>query len=238
MAYRRDYWDLEPESLSELNTVLHSCDLLSFSADQPGRLAVITLAVEVLPPEWPPTIWYPLVLALHPVGRIAASHRVGDSTAGRPSGEPHIVRPMQLPDVNQVISTFSTHWIDDWDPIDPPVGFRFEWRDQLSLDAQWGGERAHYLELWQDDGPTQTLDIGVWFGQLYLLDADLRPIDRPALTAWSQRYDAEMARLHAAAGGRSVGVTSPPPPQIRSADVLQRLTDPNNPTTHVKVHLP
>ena len=219
--YEPTHYPLDPSSVTELNTILDSCDLLSVVGEASSRLVIVTLAVDVLPDGWQPQVAYPLVMALCPAGRIAASLCVHDQHSDPDSSAPHIVRQVQLADLDEIIGTFSNHWIDDWDIVDPPPEHRFKWRNDLSMDACWGGEQDHFVELWQDDGPYQLLDIGVWFSQLYLFDAELRHVSRPTLAKWRQRYKTEMTRR----SSPSVGwvTTSPQPLRLRTADVLKQL---------------
>jgi hypothetical protein len=214
-------YPLDARSLSELNTILNGSDLASCVADPSSRVALVTLNAAVLPEGWRPQVLYPLVIALHPVGRVAASHRVSNPPTAAARGGPASLRPLALPDLDQVIGTFASHWIYDWDPIDPPEEVRFRWRDAISLDAQWGHERAHMLDLWQDDGPGHTLDLGLWFDNLYLFDAELRSVTSAVLAGWRRRYEEELRR--GAAGGGTSWVTSPAVVRASPDAVLERI---------------
>jgi hypothetical protein len=112
-------YPLDPRSRSQLNSILDGSDLVSCIADASSRIAVLTLNAAVLPDGWRPRVLYPLIVVLHPVGRIAASHRVRDHPARAASGDSATVRPLPLSELDKVIGSFASHWIDDWDPIDP-----------------------------------------------------------------------------------------------------------------------
>src|SRR5450759_1727416 len=96
---------LDPDSVEELNSVLEGSDLASCVVDPVSKLAVIALNVfSILPEGGRLEEEYPLCLAVHPVGRVAASHVVGGS-----------VQPLDLADIDQVLNRFSYRTIDDWD---------------------------------------------------------------------------------------------------------------------------
>jgi hypothetical protein len=222
MARLAESFPLDPSAVSELNGILDGCGLASFATDPSSRLVVVTLNSKIQPEGSRQGVLRPLVLALHPVGRIAASYHVVARPAGAADGDQGEASPIELSDIDQVIATFSNPWIDDWEFIDPPANVRFAWRDELSLDVGWGDDRAHFLELWQDDGPSHGLNIGVWFDQLYLFDAELRSVGGPELFQWRQRYKDELRRAAARTG--SSWVTTPNTRlQISPADVLERI---------------
>jgi hypothetical protein len=104
----------------------------------------------------------------------------------------------------------------------PPEELRFRWRDAVSLDVRWGNEQTHMLELWQDDGPGHTLDLGLWFDNLYLFDSELRRVTSPVLSGWRQRYKAELHHDFAEVGRRWVAS----PPTVRATpDAVRELIE-------------
>jgi hypothetical protein len=171
---------LDPESVETLNSALEGSDLASCVVDPESRLAVITLNVfRILPEDGVLEEEYPLCLAAHPVGRVAASHVVEGS-----------VQPLELGNIDQVLSGFSYRDIEDWDIVDPPASLRFKWRDSVSLDMRWGDNENHFLELWQDDSPLQLFDIALWFDDLYVFDKQLHPVSLEMIAEWRRRLRA------------------------------------------------
>jgi len=203
---------LDPGAIEALNSVLEGSDLVSCVVDPESRLAVITLNVfKILPDDGVLDEEYPLCLAVHPVGRVAASHVEEGS-----------VQPLELENIDQVLSGFSWRDIEDWDMIDPPASYRFTWGDKASLDMRLGDNERHLLELWQDDTPVQLFDIALWFDDLYLLDKKLRPVSLEMLAKWRQRLRAAMDASVGPGEGwsRSIPAASPPVP---ISSVLERI---------------
>jgi hypothetical protein len=203
---------LDPDSVEALNSVLEGSDLVSCVVDAESRLAVVTLNVfRILPEDGVLEEEYPLCLAVHPVGRVAASHVVEGS-----------VQPLDLGNINTVLSGFSYRDIEDWDIVDPPASMRFKWRDSVSLDMRWGDNEKHLLELWQDDSPLQLFDIALWFDDLYLFDKKLRPVSLEMLAEWQQRLRAAADASVGPGVGvhRSIPAASPPVPV---SSVLERI---------------
>jgi hypothetical protein len=201
---------LDSDSVEALNTVLEGCDLVSCMVDPDSRLAVATVNVfGILPEDGRLEEEYPLCLAVYPVGRVAASHVV--------DGE---VQPLDLESINQVLSGFSSRDIEDWDLIDPPASLRFKWRDKVGLDVQLGDDQKHLMELWQDDGPIQLFNIGLWFDRLYLFDLKLRSVSLDMLAEWRQRLKVAMDESVGPGGGWSRSIPAPSPP-VRLSSVLE-----------------
>jgi hypothetical protein len=124
--------------VSEFNGILDGCSLASFATDPSSRPVVVTLNSKIQPEDSAQGVLRPLVLALHPVGRIAASYHVVARPAGTADADQGRASPIELSDIDQVIATFSNPWIDDWELIDPPDNIRFAWRDELSLGLSRG----------------------------------------------------------------------------------------------------
>ena len=92
---------------------------------------------------------------------------------------------------------------------------------RLSLDTHLGTEDQHVIELWQDERPEHGLDIGLWFGQLYVLGRELNPVTPAMITAWRQRWSD--AAIATAGPGKGVSVNIPHGrPQLDLALVLAR----------------
>jgi hypothetical protein len=162
---------LDAASRTVLNQALLDCDLVSFVVDEAARTAVVSFyATGLLPEGASLQEAYPLFLVARPVGRVAARHTVDDQ-----------VRPLRLDDIDAALDQFTVKYMDDWDIVDPPEEYRRWTGQELSVDVRLGAEDLHVIELWQDELPRLGLDVGVWFGQLFVLDRALNPVT-PALT--------------------------------------------------------
>jgi hypothetical protein len=206
---------LDAASRAVLNGALLDCDLVSFVVDAAARTAVASFYVTGILPEG--GLLHeacPLFLVARPVGRIAVRHTVDDE-----------VRPVRLDEIAAVLDQFDVKYMDDWDIVDPPAEQRLRWTGHpLSLDARFGAEATHVIELWQDELPRHGLDIGVWFDRLHVLDRELNPVTPAMITAWRQRWHQEAT---ASAGPRK-GVSIELPqerPSLDLAAVLVRTSD-------------
>jgi hypothetical protein len=198
---------LDVASRDVLNRALLDCDLVSFVVDAAARTAVVSFYVtSILPEGGLLQEAYPLFLVARPLGRVAVRHTRDDQ-----------VLPVSLDDIDAVLDQFAVKYMDDWDIVDPPREQRLRWTGEpLSLDARLGEEDLHVLELWQDERPRHGLDIGVWFGQLYVLDRELNPVTPATITAWKRRWhDAAVASV-----GPSKGVSVQMPQERPSLDLV------------------
>jgi hypothetical protein len=172
---------LDAASRTVLNQALLDCDLVSFVVDEAARTAVVSFyATGLLPEGASLQEAYPLFLVARPVGRVAARHTVDDQ-----------VRPLRLDDIDAALDQFTVKYMDDWDIVDPPEEYRRWTGQELSVDVRLGAEDLHVIELWQDELPRLGLDVGVWFGQLFVLDRALNPVTPALITAWKQRWHDE-----------------------------------------------
>jgi hypothetical protein len=203
---------LDAASRDVLNEALLDCDLASFVVDEAARTAVVSFyATGIMPEGGLLQEAYPLFLVARPVDRVAARHIV--------DGE---VLPVRLDDIDAVLDQFAVKYMDDWDIVDPPKQYRLRWTGQeLSLDARFGAEDGedaedlHVIELWQDELPRHGLDVGVWFGRLFVLDRELNPVTPAMITAWRRRWHDE---AFAFAGPRK-GVSIDMPQERPSLDL-------------------
>ena len=202
---------LDGASRDVLNEALQDCDLASFVVDAAARTAVVSFyATSILPEGGLLQEAYPLFLVVRPLGRIAVRHTLDDE-----------VLPVQLDDIDSVLDQFAVKYMDDWDIVDPPEQYRRWTGQQLSLDARLGEEDLHVIELWQDELPRRGLDIGVWFGRLYVLDRELNPVTPAMITAWRRRWRDAAIAFAGPRKGVSVQVPQERPP-LDLAAVLAR----------------
>jgi hypothetical protein len=210
---------LDGASRDVLNEALRDSDLASFVVDAAARTAMVSFYVtSILPEGGLLQEAYPLFLVARPVGRIAVRHTVNDE-----------VLPVRLDDIDAVLDQFAVKYMDDWDIVDPPKENRLRWTGrQLSLDARLGEEDPHVIELWQDELPQRGLDIGVWFGQLYVLDRELNPVTPAMITAWRQRWHDDAVAVAGPRKGVSISVPQDRPP-LDLAAVLALTSTERNP---------
>jgi hypothetical protein len=208
---------LDVASRDVLNQALLDCDLVSFVVDAAARTAFVSFYVtSILPEGGLLQEAYPLFLVARSLGRIAVRHTLDDQ-----------VLPVSLDDIDAVLDQFAVKYMDDWDIVDPPPEQRLRWTgEQLSLDARLGAEDQHVLELWQDERPQHGLDIGAWFGRLYVLDRELNPVTPAMITAWRRRWhDAAVASV-GPRKGVSVQVPQERPPLDLAAVLARTRSDP------------
>jgi hypothetical protein len=188
---------LDAASRGVLNEALLDCDLASVVVDAAARTVVVSFyATGILPGGGLLQEAYPLFLVARPAGRIAVRHTL--------DGE---VLPVRLDGIDAALDQFDVKYMDDWDIVDPPEQYRLRWTGQeLSLDARLGEEDLHVIELWQDERPRHGLDIGVWFGRLYVLDRALSPVTPAMITAWRQRWHDEATAFAGPRKGVSITV--------------------------------
>jgi hypothetical protein len=163
--------DLSAEGRSRLNQILDGCFWNAGFVDEQARIGIV--AVELVGVSFEGqrrSDAYPIVMACHPVSRVAASYKVDG-----------VVRPLDLRDINAAVHEFSFKEIDDWDIIDPPTNQRFRWQKDLSIDKSLNGSsearaQMHFLEMWQYDGSSQSFDLALWFQNLFLFDAHMNTL--------------------------------------------------------------
>jgi hypothetical protein len=189
---------LDAASREVLNEALMDCDLASLVVDPAARTAVVSFyATGILPEGGLLQEAYPLFLVARPVGRIAVRHIL--------DGE---VLPVTPDGIDAVLGRFAVRYMDDWDIVDPPAEYRLRWTgQQLSLDAHLGEEGLHVIELWQDELPHHGLDIGVWFGGLYVLDRELSPVTPAMISSWRRRWHDQATAF--AGSRKGVSITMP-----------------------------
>lgn len=150
-----------------LGVALNEATLLGVEADANARTVCVTLRVLSLPEAGPPPddLW--VLLSLSPVGRVAASLRLGpwnDDTAA--------VEPFAIEDLSGVVRSFEGCDIYGWHFFDCGDEDFDRWSGRLSLDWRGGTDGlAHTLDLFQegaDRGQDRHLDLRLWFDDLTL----------------------------------------------------------------------
>jgi hypothetical protein len=155
--------DLTEDQKHGLNQSLNEATLLNAEVDPAGLWATIALRVLTLPggEETSPPEDAQVQVTLQPVGRVAASLRLGrwnDTVAP--------VQPFTLDQLPEIVQGFDFEEIYGWEFIDIPDEEFRGWSDRLSLDFQSGSDaQSHTLDLFQDDG-NRFLQLRIWFDDL------------------------------------------------------------------------
>jgi len=195
---------LDTEARNRLNAILDGCFWNSCFIDSHTRVGVAV--VELIGVQFECQLIgdaFPLILACYPVTRAAASYKVD----GR-------VRALDIEDLDSALQEFSSREIDDWDLVDPPASKQFLWRDEVSFDVNIGsGAGSHLLEMWQDEGPFQSLNLAMWFERLLLFKADLE-----VLTLEELERARERTRQTSQKGWLRTGVVPP----VTAEEILRK----------------
>jgi hypothetical protein len=205
--------DLSSQARDRLNSMLDGCFLNACYVDRHTGLGIAVLeltGVAVAGQRFGDA--YPIVLAAYPVARIAVSFQVDGA-----------VRELGLDDINVALQEFNFKEIDDWDIIDPPMDQRFRWADRLSFDSDLGrGKAEHFLELWQDESPSQVLDIAMWFQGLFIFDINLNTLTLEDLEEARERSERLRSVQVRDLGWLRTGVM----PSFSSQEVVEKISGP------------
>lgn len=148
-----------------------------------ARLAAITLEVLSLPESGEPPADRRIQLLLSPVGRVAASLRLG---AGDDAEAP--VEAIELGDLLKVVEGFkgAIYGVDFFDRDEKEIAL---WADRLSLDWRSGPDGfSHSLYLFQEGAPRRHLDLCIWFDQVVIKDPLGRVIPIEEFIAGGNRW--------------------------------------------------
>jgi hypothetical protein len=158
---------LTQKQIDGLDVALNEATLLGLEVDPQRLLAAATFSVLTLPLDGPSPVDRRRQFLFRPVGRIAASLRLGRwDDPGAP------IEAFSIAQLLSVIQSFGGQPIYGWKFIDREDGFS-SWSGRLSLD--FVGDPAaieHSITLFQE-GTTQNkiLDICLWFRELEIRDA-------------------------------------------------------------------
>jgi hypothetical protein len=157
--------ELDVELKKDLGIALNEATLLGAEVHTDWNMVFVTFSVLTLPCEGPPPGDRRIQFVFHPVGRIAASLRMGrwdDPTA--------TVVPFDVEDL-LVITQELKQPVYGWDFFDLEKDFT-TWEDRLSLDYRAGNGTgmSHSMTLFQEGGDRH-LDLRIWFDSFGLRDA-------------------------------------------------------------------
>ncbi len=136
-------------------------------------LCGITLSLLMLPENGPAPEDSRIQVLLHPVGRVAASLRMG-----RWDDDSATVQPFKLNELLSVVQSFQGLPIYGWEFFDLSEDKFRSWSNRLSLD--WDGDPSgmeHSISLFQEGSvPERILDLRIWFREIEFRSPDGSPV--------------------------------------------------------------
>jgi hypothetical protein len=175
--------ELSSVQVGWLASAIEDSILLGLDADFDRRVMAITFDVWTFTEngKWPddPRI----VFVLSPVGRLAASIRLGvwnDVAAD--------VVPMKATDLPELIRSMGGCEIYGHDYFDSNDRFLEHWDGRVSVDESWGSDgRSHSLRLFQEEGNERFLEFFVWYDTLQIRNAQDQELSVDAVITAYQR---------------------------------------------------
>lgn len=162
---------LSDEAKLDLGVALNEASLVDLEVHRDRATVVCMLEVLTLPVQGPEPEDRTVALLLRPVGRLAASLRLG-----RWDDDAAPVASFGIDDLGSVVRSFGGQPIYGWEFIDPSDTSWPSWRDRLSLDERLAANAGdgHVIELFQESlgGPPRHLDLRIWFDTLHVVRRD------------------------------------------------------------------
>ena len=156
---------LTEEEKHGLSVALNEATLLGMEVDTDRKLAAATFRVLTLPEEGPPPSDPRVQIIFSPVGRVAASLRLG-----RWNDLKAQVVSFDIDDLLSVVQSFGGLPIYGWEFFDTDGKSVDRWSDRLSFDYRSDVQSsAHSILLFQDGGERH-LDICLWFDAVQIKD--------------------------------------------------------------------
>jgi hypothetical protein len=124
-----------------------------------------------------------IVFVLSPVGRLAASLRLGvwNDVAAE-------VVPMKATDLPEIIRSMGGCEIYGHDYFDSHDSALERWDGRVSVDESWGSDgRSHSMHLFQEEGDERFLDFCVWYDTLQIRNAQDKALSIDAVISAYQR---------------------------------------------------
>jgi hypothetical protein len=152
--------ELSEKLRGDLGVALNESRLLDVVLAPDNHEAILVMEVLTLPEVGPEPSDRRIALRCFPVGRIAASLRLGhwdDAHA--------LVEAFDLTELSDVVRSFGGQPIYGWEFVDPAGDSWKRWSQHLSLDVELGdGHRDHVIEVFQASGagPERHLDLRIW----------------------------------------------------------------------------
>lgn len=174
---------LTQEDIDGLGVALNEATLLGFEVSEKDRVAAVTFEVLSLPEFGNPPSDSRVLFVFAPVGRIAASLRLGrwdDNTAQ--------VVPFTIDQLFDVVQDFGGQPIHGWKFFDVDHEQIKRWVERLSLDCLWEPKSlSHSITLFQE-GNGKHLDICLWFDDFIITDPKGNEISLPNFIAGGKRW--------------------------------------------------
>jgi hypothetical protein len=175
--------EITPQIKAGLGVAFNEATLLGIELRPEDRTAAITLALLSLPEVGPSPKDSRVQVRLSPVGRLAASLRLG--SWNDPDAK---VVPFSIEELLTTARSFGGLPIYGWDFVDAVDKEPVNWFDRLSLDWSAGTNgMKHTLTLFQE-GPDRHLDVCIWFDALQLFSPAGVELDINDVIASGQRW--------------------------------------------------
>lgn len=157
---------LDERQREDLGVALNEATLLGAEVDVDQSMAFVTFDVLTLPPDGPPPDDRRVQFVFHPVGRVAASLRMGHWD----DRKAEVVR-FDLEELLHIVEGLKQP-IYGWEFFDLDKDFK-QWEDRLSLDyrSKTGQGLTHSITLFQEGGDRH-LDLRIWFDSFGLRDGN------------------------------------------------------------------
>jgi len=175
--------NLDPANQEAIGLAMNEATLLGVEVDTESRMAGVTLDVLTLPERGDPPSDRRVQFVLSPVGRVAASLRLGRwNDAGAP------VEHFEIGALLGIVESFKTS-IYGWEFFDQHEKEMAGWGARLSVNWRSGSDGlSHSLFLFQEGGPQRHLDLCIWFDELVLRDPRGREIAQDEFIAGGRRW--------------------------------------------------
>ncbi|MEH2181838.1 hypothetical protein [Nostoc sp.] len=174
---------LTQEDIDGLSVALNEATVLGFEVSDQHRVAAATFEVLTLPEQGNPPEDSRVQFIFAPIGRIAASLRLGrwdDDTAQ--------VVPFTIDQLLRVVQNFRGQPIYGWEFFDIHQKDFSRWADRLSVDCLWEPEGlSHSITLFQE-GNDKHLDICLWFDDFIIKDPHGNQIPLANFVAGGKRW--------------------------------------------------
>jgi hypothetical protein len=157
---------LTEEEKQGLSIALNEATLLGVEVDTNRQLAAATFSALALPEEGSPPDDPRVQFIFVPVGRVAASLRLG--RWDDPQAE---VVPFSIEELLSVVQSFGGLPIYGWEFFDIDDKDFVRWSDRLSFDYRSGAEGFTHSILLFQEGHDRHLDICLWFNELEIKDS-------------------------------------------------------------------
>ena len=172
---------LETEQKSGLNVALNEATLLGAEVNMERRVAAVTFNVLTLPLEGPSPDDSRVQFLFYPVGRVAASLRLGHWDD--PGAE---VVPFEIGQLLEIVESFKLP-IYGWKFFDLEDDFD-TWKGRLSADYCLGDDGMSCSITLHQERPDRHLDLRIWFDTLKLRNAAGNMLEMDDFIAGGKRW--------------------------------------------------